>query len=81
MRPESFRLFDPADSRALPGAKMGRVTTSVFFGDHVEYEVSTDQGTITAVASDPKLGEIHAEGADVVVSFDPDTAWLLPRTA
>ncbi|MDF1487248.1 ABC transporter ATP-binding protein [Tessaracoccus caeni] len=81
VRPESFRLFRPGDPQVPAGAKTGRVTTSVFYGDHVEYEVTTDQGTITAVASDPKLGEIHPEGAEVVVSFDPDTAWLLPRNA
>ncbi|MDO5678371.1 MAG: TOBE domain-containing protein, partial [Propionibacteriaceae bacterium] len=80
VRPESIRLA-PVDARTraeLDGHE-GRVVTSVFFGDTVEYEVETEHGTITAVVSDPNVPEIHEEGADVEVRFNAERAWLLPR--
>lgn len=84
VRPESIRLFSPEQTGTEVGDHTGRVTTTVFFGDHVEYEVQTEHGLIGAVVSDPKLHEIHEEGADVVVRFEADSTWLLPsapRTA
>lgn len=78
VRPESVRL-KAVESAHAPGEATGRVVTSVFYGDHVEYEVDTPQGTVTAVVSDPRIDEIHAEGADVVVRFAPESSWLLPR--
>lgn len=80
VRPESIRLVgvDQADSEAVAG-HAGRVVTSVFFGDTVEYEVETEHGRITAVVADPNVSEIHEEGAQVEVRFNAGRAWLLPR--
>lgn len=80
VRPESIRLaaLDDRSGADLDG-HAGRVTTSVFYGDNVEYEVMTEHGKITAVVSDPNVSEIHAEGAEVEVRFNAERAWLLPR--
>ncbi|RMB60027.1 ABC transporter ATP-binding protein [Tessaracoccus antarcticus] len=81
LRPESIRL-KAVDTRAGGGlgGHEGRVLFSVFYGDHVEYEVETEHGTITAVVADPNVDAIHREGDDVEVSFNAERAWLLPRT-
>lgn len=81
VRPESVRLLSAEHAGAEDGDHTGRVTTAVFYGDHVEYEVHTEHGLITAVVSDPKIDEIHPEGADVVVTFKPDSTWLLPKSS
>lgn len=81
VRPESIRLHsvDARSAAELDGHE-GRVVTSVFFGDTVEYEVTTEHGKMTAVVADPNVSEIHGEGADVEVRFNAERAWLLPRT-
>lgn len=80
VRPESVRLTSVADrgDKPLSGGE-GRVVTSVFFGDTVEYEVDTELGKIAAVVSDPRVNEIHDEGVEVEVSFNAERSWLLPR--
>lgn len=79
VRPESVKLLAAGQANRTEDDHTGRVVTSVFYGDHVEYEVQTEHGLITAVASDPKFDEIHPEGADVVVTFNTESAWLLPK--
>ncbi|MDO5736269.1 MAG: ABC transporter ATP-binding protein [Propionibacteriaceae bacterium] len=80
LRPESVRL-QAVDRRAAEGlgGHEGRVLFSVFYGDHVEYEVETEHGTITAVVADPNVDDIHQEGDHVELSFNAERAWLLPR--
>lgn len=80
VRPESIRLaaVDARTRQELDGHE-GRVVTSVFYGDTVEYEVETEHGRIMAVVADPNVSEIHPEGADVEVRFNAERAWLLPR--
>ncbi len=80
VRPESVALLPADPSQAADGDHTGRVTTSVFFGDHVEYEVQTEHGQISVVVSDPAFDQIHPEGADVVVTFQSESAWLLPKS-
>ena len=41
--------------------------------------METEHGTITAVVADPNVDAIHADGAQVAVSFNAERAWLLPR--
>ncbi|MGV8845458.1 ABC transporter ATP-binding protein [Tessaracoccus sp.] len=81
LRPESIRLrgVDRRAGEELDGHE-GRVLFSVFYGDHVEYEVETEHGTITAVVADPNVDAIHQDGEHVEVSFNAERAWLLPRT-
>ncbi|AQP44488.1 ABC transporter ATP-binding protein [Tessaracoccus flavus] len=80
VRPESLRLVSVGSHGAgdLDGHE-GRVVTSVFFGDTVEYEVETEHGKMAAVVADPNVADIHPEGADVEVRFNAERAWLLPR--
>lgn len=80
LRPESIRLSG-VERRAAEGldGHQGRVLSSVFYGDHVEYEVATEHGTITAVVADPNVDAIHQEGEHVEVSFNAGRAWLLPH--
>ncbi|MEO7588897.1 MAG: ABC transporter ATP-binding protein [Arachnia sp.] len=80
LRPESIRLR-AVNARAGDrlGGHEGRVLFSVFYGDHVEYEVETEHGRITAVVADPNVDDIHREGDAVEVSFNAERAWLLPR--
>ena len=80
VRPESIRLVAVREGdEVAAGGHAGTVTTSVFFGDTVEYEVDTEHGTITAVVADPNVSDIHEEGAKVEVRFNEGRAWLLPR--
>ncbi len=80
VRPESIRLssVERRSGEGLDG-HAGRVLFSVFYGDHVEYEVETEHGTITAVVADPNVDAIHQDGEHVEVSFNAERAWLLPR--
>ncbi|SPT75905.1 Spermidine/putrescine import ATP-binding protein PotA [Arcanobacterium haemolyticum] len=79
VRPESMRLVGLADSdpRAIVGRTV-RVLSTVFFGDHVEYEVESESGTIVVIESDPDIDKIAAEGDWAKISFDPRKAWALP---
>lgn len=83
VRPESVHLepYDAAGKAADAGelvGDMGRVLSAVFYGDHVEYEVETQVGTIVCLESDPDVSAVHAEGDAVRVSFAPSRAWVLP---
>lgn len=79
VRPESAHLEsvegeDPHHIRA----DLGRVLTSVFYGDHVEYEVETEVGTVVVVESDPDPRAVKVEGQWVRVTFAAERAWVLP---
>ncbi|ACZ32001.1 ABC transporter related protein [Xylanimonas cellulosilytica DSM 15894] len=83
VRPESVRVRPvgapgTADN-ADPQGRRGRVLATVFYGEHVEYEIETEHGTVLAVVSDPEVADIPSEGEIVEVSFAPSRAWLLPR--
>ena len=75
VRPESVQLTS-ATTKEIHGRR-GRVLSSVFYGDMVEYVVETDQGNITAVKSDPEVDSIFTVGDHVDVTFEQRRSWLL----
>lgn len=74
VRPESIQV-KPAKS----GKSHGTVTNIVFYGNHVEYSISTSYGEITAIESDPIYDEIVQPGNGATFEFHPSRAWLLPN--
>ena len=76
VRPESISVT--ASKSAKPGKSEGVVSNVVFYGNHVEYTLNTDEGVILAVVSDPIYEEIVPVGRVAKYSFDEDRAWLLP---
>lgn len=79
VRPESMRLEPlPADESQTIHGNIVRILTCVFYGDHVEYEVESDWGTLVIIESDPDLGAIMQEGDWARVTFESSRAWALP---
>ena len=78
VRPESINVTAAKSSSKKLGKGEGRVTSVVFYGNHVEYTLETNEGVIVAVVSDPIYEEIVAVGKVARYSFDPSRAWLLP---
>ena len=76
VRPESISVS--ASKSAKPGKGEGVVSNVVFYGNHVEYTLDTDQGVILAVVSDPVYEEIVQVGEVAKYSFSESRAWLLP---
>jgi iron(III) transport system ATP-binding protein len=73
VRPESITVKAAKSKRSH-----GTVTNIVFYGNHVEYSISTENGEITAIESDPIYDEIVQPGKGATVDFDPSRAWLIP---
>ena len=78
IRPESITLTAAPAGGEIRG-RHGKVVAAVFYGEHVEYELEMETGNILVVVSDPDVGSIFAEGADVSLQFAADRAWLLPQ--
>ena len=78
VRPESVRLEAVEGAPQSIRGSLGQVTTCVFYGETVEYEVETEHGSIVCVVSDPRQEEVFSEGQAVRVSIEADKAWLLP---
>ena len=78
VRPESIDVVAAKSSSKKLGKGEGRVTSVVFYGNHVEYTLDTNEGMIVAVVSDPIYDEIVAVGKVAKYSFDSSRAWLLP---
>ncbi|MDR1808726.1 MAG: ABC transporter ATP-binding protein [Propionibacteriaceae bacterium] len=76
VRPESVRLA-PTD-RAAIGGRVGRILSTVFFGESVEYVVESAEGNITAVEADPEVDKILEPGQMVEIGFGHERSWLLP---
>lgn len=76
VRPES--IYVEASKSSTPGKGEGMVSNVVFYGNHVEYTIDTQEGVILAVESDPIYEEIVPVGKVAKYSFDEDRAWLLP---
>lgn len=76
VRPESIRLTPVAEG-AIEG-RTGRILSTVFYGESVEYVVESAQGTITAVQADPSEAGILEPGAWVELGFRRGRTWLLP---
>ncbi|MCW3157310.1 ABC transporter ATP-binding protein [Micropruina sonneratiae] len=81
VRPESVKVSRlvqaPAGAETVEG-NHGRVLRSVFYGEHVEYEVDTAAGPIVAIDSDPDPSDILAVGDVVEVDFPRSRGWVLP---
>jgi iron(III) transport system ATP-binding protein len=78
VRPESINVVAAKSSSKKLGKGEGRVTNVVFYGNHVEYTLETQEGVIVAVVSDPIYDEIVTVGKVAKYSFDQKRAWLLP---
>ena len=77
VRPESVQVSrQPVDDR-INGT--GTVSNVIYYGEHVEYTLSTSEGPIVATTSDPVIDGILAVGANAYFSFEPSRAWLLPQ--
>ncbi len=76
VRPESVRLQASAE-RSIQG-NVGRVLTTVFYGESVEYVIESSQGNVTAVAADPDITEILEPGTFVEIAIERKRTWLLP---
>lgn len=76
VRPESISVS--ASKSTSAGKGEGLVSNVVFYGNHVEYTLDTQEGVILAVVSDPVYEEIVPVGKVAKYSFAADRAWLLP---
>lgn len=81
IRPESLQLNDLSEAESEPDIKgsIVRVVASVFYGDHMEYEVESEYGNLTVIESNPNMAEIKQEGEWAKLSFDAHKAWVLPK--
>ncbi|AZS44394.1 Spermidine/putrescine import ATP-binding protein PotA [Microbacterium oleivorans] len=78
VRPEAVRVT-PAPGVDEVTGDYGRVISTVFHGETVEYEIETASGTLTASVSDPSVEDIFAPMTVVHVAVASDRGWLLPR--
>lgn len=79
LRPESMRLTDvEANPDEMIHGDYVRVITCVFYGDHVEYEVESECGSLIVIESDPDPERIKHEGDWARLSFETARAWVLP---
>jgi len=78
VRPESITVTAAKGKGTKVGKGEGKVTNVVFYGNHVEYTLETDEGVIIAVESDPLYDDIVPVGKIARYSFPADRAWLLP---
>lgn len=78
VRPESIRVKKAQAADQTISGTQGRVKQVVFYGEHVEYRIESEVGTIVAVVSDPIFEEIVQVGQYAEFSFDPMRSWLLP---
>ncbi|MCI5825957.1 MAG: ABC transporter ATP-binding protein [Arcanobacterium sp.] len=79
VRPESLHL-KRAELGDTPQMQ-GNVLAAVFYGEHVEYEIETEVGTLISIASDVEESQIFREGESVALSFAPERSWILPENS
>lgn len=73
VRPESISV-----KAAKANKSLGTVTNIVFYGNHVEYSITTKHGEITAIESDPIYEDIVQPGMGATFEFDSSRSWLIP---
>ena len=78
VRPESIQVSMSSNSGSQINIGEGVVENLVFYGNHVEYTLESNEGKIIAVVSDPIYEEIVPVGKIANYSFDPTRTWLLP---
>ncbi|GAA4121596.1 spermidine/putrescine ABC transporter ATP-binding protein PotA [Knoellia locipacati] len=76
VRPESVRL-SPTDGRAVTGS-VGRVLSSMFYGESIEYDIETEAGNLVVSVADPHAHETFSPGDYLDVGFEEGRAWLMP---
>jgi iron(III) transport system ATP-binding protein len=76
VRPESVRLnASAADTVAGP---VGRVLSSMFYGESIEYEIESEAGNLVVSVADPHADQTFATGSLVDVGFEAARSWLMP---
>ena len=78
VRPESVRL-SPTDSTTVEGST-GRVLSSMFYGESIEYDIETEAGNIVVSVADPHAHEVFEQGDFLDVGFEAGRTWLLPAS-
>ena len=78
VRPESIQVSMSSNSGSQINIGEGVVENLVFYGNHVEYTLESNEGKIIAVVTDPIYEEIVPVGKIANYSFDPTRTWLLP---
>jgi len=76
VRPESVRL-SPTAERAVAGS-VGRVLSSMFYGESIEYDIETEAGNLVVSVADPHAHETFEPGDFLDVGFEEGRAWLMP---
>ena len=76
VRPESVRL-SPTDIREV-GGSVGRVLSSMFYGEAIEYDIETEAGNLVVSVADPHAHETFSQGDFLDVGFEAGRAWLMP---
>lgn len=75
VRPEAIQVSKEPAVNLISGR--GKVSNVIYYGEHVEYELSTEIGPITAITSNPDLGQILELNNDAYYSFESTRTWLL----
>lgn len=76
VRPESVRLT-PTEGHAV-GGSVGRVLSSMFYGQSIEYDIETEAGNLVVSVADPHAHETFSPGDFLDVGFEAGRAWLMP---
>ncbi|MGA0539681.1 TOBE domain-containing protein [Neotabrizicola sp. VNH66] len=74
IRPNSIHIQAPA-----PGLLSGRIRTSCYLGDHIEYEIETEQGVLFAV--DTAVERQLSHGCDVGIGLAPRGVALIAASS
>ena len=57
---------------------MGRVLSSMFYGEAIEYDIETEAGNLVVSVADPHAHETFSQGDFLDVGFEEGRAWLMP---
>lgn len=73
IRPEDLELGESDDLNCMRGTVRARA----FLGNLADYRIEVTGGHVLRVQARP--GELHREGDQVVLSFRPEAAWVIPK--
>lgn len=77
VRPEAITVSRNPVAGLISGS--GVVSMVIYYGEHVEYTLTTPSGEVVATTTDPEPSEILKVGDQASFSFEPSHAWLLPK--